>query len=685
MLIIKSLNPTGMFSFGDAEDINMFDRGLISLQGINKDSRLGSSNGAGKSSLFNSLCELLYRQNPTGVSGDGVVNNLWDCGFAGRVVFRSWEQIDYRVTYCRKFKKNKYPEDNDNRTEYKGTQLFLEKLVGGQWVDYRGSSMQETSKRVQEALGLTYDQFIAVAYMTPRQGNILLRGSNKDRLDVLTGLVGLEVWDDILAQVRLDKKRLTQEQEGLRQKMSYIEGEMSQISTQLQQINPASILEDISDCNVKAKEQEGHKQNEEDKLKDLDAELVKTQQDRVDAWTELGLDTRQKEMASIQNDISSLKVEKSALRTSINPALAEEFHAAESSLNQARGTLTAVKGSNKLVDVENCPTCGSTITKAARAKMEKTIKSAEIAVIECEKRVNAVKISVENDKAEQEKTLQGKQVELDNKIADLQKKLGNAQQEYTTKSNEYNAFGAKIQVVRTQADELRQRVSQFDQVIAQWKARAEALKSSVDTAKAWEGQLREKEQQKSDLNLQVTQVGDDISHYDWFITNIPYIKLHKLSVALQDLSSIANSYLKDMGDTATIQIFSFKEKQKAKSGLKIDQLKSEINIVIEDGEKNIDPRLYSDGETARFSVALVRAMHDLALKHGHGCNLVLLDEIFSYVDGSNSQIISDSFSQVLQTGSTCIVTDNSGIAANLMNFEGTWTVTKVNGLSTLTE
>jgi hypothetical protein len=64
-LVIHQVNPTGMFSYGLSNTINLLNRGLVHLVGVNDD-KGGDSNGAGKSSLFNAICELLFQENPTG-------------------------------------------------------------------------------------------------------------------------------------------------------------------------------------------------------------------------------------------------------------------------------------------------------------------------------------------------------------------------------------------------------------------------------------------------------------------------------------------------------------------------------------------------------------------------------------------------------------------------------------------
>jgi DNA repair exonuclease SbcCD ATPase subunit len=131
-----------------------------------------------------------------------------------------------------------------------------------------------------------------------------------------------------------------------------------------------------------------------------------------------------------------------------------------------------------------------------------------------------------------------------------------------------------------------------------------------------------------------------------------------------------------------VNLSSFDEKKNAKGAEDVkDTLKSEIKVEVIDGLKNIDPRLYSDGETAKISNALIRGLHDISLQSGYGCNILLLDEIFSYVDPANAQKVADSF-QRLSAGSI-FVTDNSGYVNDLVRFNERWVVRKRNGMSVL--
>lgn len=680
MLLLESINPTGMFSFSQCETLNLSGRVLVNLIGINEDKH-GDSNGAGKSSLFNSICELLFRENPTKVSGDAVINNCWGRGFAARLTFCSWERTTYRITYCRKWGTPIYASDNDNRTEYTGTALYLDKLVNGVWVDSRGASMRETEAKVQEAVGLTYDQFLAVAYMSPRVGNVLLRGANKDRLDVLSGIVRLNEWDEILEKVRAQKRKLTGEIQQAESSKAYLEGELNQL---VSRVNAGKVVDFASQLSqIELTLASDHKRMEDLNVrqKSLGDKMTALNASRDEAWAALQSSGVQGKINDIQQKIHLTSALKATVAFPLDTKLVSDVESAKLALGTSRGRLSAVKGENALATVEACPTCGAKITKASRDKMGKSISAAQDNVDACQANLTRLTLVLESAKTQQDIEVAKKHKEIDSEVDKLKVELSQANQEYTNAVNKYNEIGSAPKELQNQIAQVQSEAAAVFNHISQLNFQVESLKKQQADFQALVDLTAAKGKDVETAKAKWSDLVIEANHRDWLISNIPYIKLHKLSVALTDLSDLANQYLAKMGDTARINMFSFREKKKAGSELKVDSLKSEISVVITDGAKNIDPRLYSDGETARFSNALIRALHDLALKHGHGCNVVLLDEIFSYVDGNNSQRIADSFTNA--PGMTTIITDNSGVVANLMSFQETWTIRKSEGLSTI--
>ena len=70
---IQQIEISNFLTIGSAK-IELDDRGLILIQGVNGDDPSAESNGAGKSSVVDALCWGIYGTTARDVSGDAVVN-----------------------------------------------------------------------------------------------------------------------------------------------------------------------------------------------------------------------------------------------------------------------------------------------------------------------------------------------------------------------------------------------------------------------------------------------------------------------------------------------------------------------------------------------------------------------------------------------------------------------------------
>ena len=59
----------------DRAIINLKNRGLVAIEGVNKDDPSASSNGSAKSSIVDAICWCLYGTTARGATGDEVVND----------------------------------------------------------------------------------------------------------------------------------------------------------------------------------------------------------------------------------------------------------------------------------------------------------------------------------------------------------------------------------------------------------------------------------------------------------------------------------------------------------------------------------------------------------------------------------------------------------------------------------
>ncbi len=683
MLYLKYINPTGMFSFGHSGNIQLGEQGLVYLMGINED-KGGDSNGAGKSSLFNAVCEILFGENPTGVKGAPVANQLMQEGFAGRIEFVGPDSITYRVTYCRSWKSELYAVDNDTQAAYKGTGLFLDVLEDEVWKDRRGATIKETRALILDVLPFTYSRFIAIAYMSHRVGSRLLRGTNKERLDIISGITGVEEWDEILQRAREHKNGITKSIGGLQAQVVYEEGARDQLLEQIKIQEAAGWDAQVAQLETEGVAVASSVASARDAVKVQRAHLDGLNADQEAAFNASGA-------GQLSQDIADLRVLEQDLRNptavveglpQFDPKFDQDSQDSYGEVNAAQGMLHALTQGLDLRTLEKCPTCEGKITETKKKAINSKVNKATKALSKTKAAYAAVlAVREEHHKdieAQRQAVYAARKVEADE--VHIQWEAKNL--ELAQSKLEYEQVTASIHEASQLLQTLMSTLAEHEHACTLLEQRKANAVSQVAELSRQRGVVVSKEQAIEVVRSQIREESKDEDLLNWLIGNIPYIKLHRLSVTMTALTEQVNRYLLDMGESIRVNISSFEEKKSSKDAGDIkDRLKSEVKIEVIDGVKNIDPRLYSDGETSKISNALIRALHVLALQNGHGCNVVLMDEIFSFVDSNNSQKLAESFTE--PPAGTVLVTDNSGFVSDLMNFSATWVARKNKGRTLL--
>lgn len=143
-------------SIGHAK-INLTDRGLMLIQGVNEEDTAADSNGAGKSSVADALCWALFGTTARGVEGDAVVNT--EVGKGTSVVVRFVDEIvHYQVTRHRKHKTGK-----------NGLRLMEVDDAGSERADLTLGTDKLTQERLNKILGCSYEVFRAAVYAGQEQ------------------------------------------------------------------------------------------------------------------------------------------------------------------------------------------------------------------------------------------------------------------------------------------------------------------------------------------------------------------------------------------------------------------------------------------------------------------------------------------------------------------------------------
>lgn len=179
-------------NFGTIEDItlDLADRGLVLILGENKDAAKADSNGSGKSLLFDALCWCLWGSTVREIKGDEVVRRSANKNCRVTLTFSEGDNT-YMVVRRQKDKEHHKPND---------LEFFINTT------NACGSSMAETQKRIDDAVGVDFFTFRA---MMPGAGIRAAEMTDKAIKDLLEGLLQT----DLLAKAQAIAKNRVKELE----------------------------------------------------------------------------------------------------------------------------------------------------------------------------------------------------------------------------------------------------------------------------------------------------------------------------------------------------------------------------------------------------------------------------------------------------------------------------------------
>ena len=149
---IKSITIENFLTIQSAT-IELDDRGLLLIQGDNKDDSSADSNGAGKSSIADAICWAIYGVTARGVSTDAVVNKTAkkDCRVA---IELSDGTEDYKIIRYRK----------DSTHKNQTIVLQRDPRPGVIPIDLHKGTERETQEVINKLLGCSLDVFQAAVY-----------------------------------------------------------------------------------------------------------------------------------------------------------------------------------------------------------------------------------------------------------------------------------------------------------------------------------------------------------------------------------------------------------------------------------------------------------------------------------------------------------------------------------------
>ena len=658
--------------------LNLSNRGLVLVEGVNEDSSAADSNGAGKSTLFEAIVWCLYGKTIRGLSGDEIVKKK-NCQVRLELID---EDSTFVITRFRKHKTYK----ND---------LFI--TINNK--DIRESTTKTTQEQIDNIMGM--DFVTCCQSLVFGQGQVLkfALATDAEKKKILDNIVSIYDFDDFLGTT---KKKVTE-----------LSVELTTVSTTLNNWGDKSLTaqEDLEDLQSKSAdyenvqrskifqiarkvkdEQDVQRAQEEESNKEIVRlqELVRTLKEEaiqqtnkvtksisdksaeVTKWT--------KELVTYETNITGWNTQLDALNTQRGENKSKCIEA-KHDLVQYEGRLKDLQ-SKKLLGQE-CPECGRVVKEADIQKFSNRIipkienLKQTITNLSLERAVIDKQIKTAHDGKTSNETVK-KAAETN--VLSLTQEISSL----TTQKESYSQVDSDI-VGHKKTIEYHetQKVTSFkqatDRVVEYEKEAIEVKKETSPYRELIQKQdkvLINLDKQFSDLQGQQTKLQTDLKYFEFWITGFGNrgLKSFIFDAVTPYLTERANHYSRLLTG-GEIEI-DFATTSKIKSGESRE--KFSVNIVNHGGSSLYEGN--SGGEKGKIDLCISLALQDLvASRSKKSFNVLFMDEVFANIDERGVESIMDLLNEKGKERESIFVITHLPVLKSCFN--SVITVKKKNGVS----
>lgn len=596
--------------------VDLANQGTVIVKGINEYEDKATSNGSGKSSIFEAIIFALFEETSSGEKD--VANRVIDNG--------------YTITL-------KFEIDNDEYTivrQCTGSKTSVTFLKNG--LDISARNKTDTNKLILNVLGISKSIFLDSIFLSQNANTNLASLSptaRKERLEILTNTDSTiatfkeqlkekqveyeaKCVEDQMAINKLkgNKEANLKQQSEIQFKINQIQmeienlkqlGDLKEIETQITQIETVQIptidnqIAQI-DKDIELKEQEIvdlRKQGEENiYLKD---EMEKAKQKKLDEWNKLDA------------GINANKI---------------SIHYCNQNIERIDKDIINIQNSDK------CPTCGRKYDDANDEHINQKIaelntnKQAELDKIAAINTQNQELASQQESIAEEGKEI-GVEIIKVSALVEEHKKIVN------TKEQERKALNDNKQALYLNKNTCQSNVNALKD------KKEKILKTQIRS-------IDELEEMLQKIATELTMIDSQIETTEKrFNENNDYVGVVKNCVQLVTkefrtfLLQNSLQYLNKLLAQYSNQLFS-----NAGDVIKIEEDDTKLNIKL----GNATYESLSGGERTRVNIALLLAQKSLASSIGNiSCNLIILDEILGYCDSQAEENVISLLTQELET------------------------------------
>lgn len=645
-IIFKTLEINDFQSIGHAK-IDLDEKGTVLIKGINNYEENTLSNGSGKSSIFEALYFSLFGRTTSGITN---VTNRYSGSKSYKLVLEfSLDGVEYKITRD-------------------GTKVSI--LQNGEDISRRNKSDTDTFIR-DDILKISPDIFLNIIYLA--QGfksrlSALTAGGRKDQIEEIIGTA--EITENFRLEMQSMKEKLNNELNETNNKISYNQGTLQQINTNINNYNLE--IERIK----KEKENQPSKEDLQKQIEDYN-KLISNEKENQDKINKEITEIKdfnhnvEVEVLKIDNKIQSIKSE---YQNKINQVVAKF---SENTQNLAIGNSnitseynTKILENNNQISILNtqntnynnqiiqnkasietlktsdtCPTCGRKFDNFDQTHLIQEIQKLIDNNLENDKLIkeNNIKIdelqklnkTLNNEKQEKIDKLNQQGIDLKNKEQEEEKQISD---ELNLKLDELIKQKEEKQKEIKDSSEQLNTLALSKSTVTDLEGKIALLNNTINNLK--EESTENYEKLIKDCNTQIIKINEDNENLQKQISKLE----EQIGVATHSISLISREFKNYLLKSA---IEFLNNRLDHYSSLLFSNETDKIKF-IQDGNKldiYLGDALFeslSGGEKRKVDIAIMLVQKELANSMSNTySNILILDEVFDGLDSKAIDIVTE--------------------------------------------
>lgn len=584
----------------DKAHIVLENQGTVIVKGINEYEDNATSNGSGKSSIFEAIVFALFEETSSGEKD--VANRIINNGFCINLKLEI-DGIEYTIV----------------RESKKGNKSIV--VLYKNDVDISARNKTDTNKLIQDLLGINKNIFLDSVFLSQSVSTNLASLSptqRKERLEILTNTdITINNFKEKLKEQQTNFESICVDTE---KNINKIQGNIDSLQNQKQniqikideineQIRQRDLLGNVEDIEKQLKELQQNSDNYKMQINDLDNNIITDIEKQIEDKRLEGEENRNQK-SELEKQLNDKRQEYNNIQLDIT-SVQSQIGYYKSDIIKINEQIGEIKNSDK------CPTCGRKYENSNEEHIKQKIESYNKDIESYNKQIEDMTKEVE-EKNKQLELVQNEGIKLHSQVDEIDSLV-----------QQNNNEVKQIEDIKKQKIQEKFNLQQQQQVIEQNIQNLRDKKEQILSFKV--GNIEEFKQMllDTDNNLQTMQKDLEVKQEE-LETNNNYVGSikHSLQLVTKDFRTylLQNSitYLNTLLKSYSTKLFS-----NDKDIIHITQDDTKLNIQLGDATYES----LSGGEKTRVNIALLLAQKSLASTIGNiSCNIIILDEILGYCD-----------------------------------------------------